>query len=206
MSLFYRDESIYRELFGKDNSFTRFEYRMKKISKEKAPLFGYDDDESGQNKMKGDLFEIFTEAFIHLCGSHSSVCISSYLPVEIGSDYGVDGTGLCMNSTPLTVQAKYRSEIDYELVGDDLKHFAYQSVVKYGVDKDVVGNMVIITNCAGLHWNTFTNVLLGKARAINRKDLISVIKNNNCFWDNFKILMEDTFRESLGEDFEYDWE
>lgn len=205
MALFYKDQTIYNELFKNINSFSLFENRLRKLSKNKSELLGYDPGENGENKMKGDLFEIFIEGFIHLCGSHSSLCISSYVPVDIGSDNGVDGTGLCLRSKPLTVQIKYRSEVTYELKEPDLKQFWGQSIVKYGVDKDVIGNMVVITNCAGLHWYTHTTVLLEKARTISRKDIISIINNNKCFWDNMKIIMNETFKENLGDDFEYAW-
>jgi hypothetical protein len=205
MHLFYKDTSIYQELFGDNNSFSSFEYRIKKVSKKKAIYYGYEEGEAGENKMKGDLFEIFTEAFIHLCGSHSSVCISSYRPVEIGNDNGVDGTGLCMKSNTLTVQVKFRSEIDYELVGGDLKQFWGQSIVRYGVDSQVVGNMVIFTNCSGVNWYTLKDVLMGKIRAINRVDIIAILKNNNCFWDNLRLIVEDTLKENLGDDYEYEW-
>jgi len=205
ISLFSKDENIYRTLFSGNNSFGSLEYRIQKISKKHAEYFGYDPGKSGTNKMKGDLFEIFTEALIHLCGSHSSVCISTYKPIVSGNDNGVDGIGLCLKSNPLTVQVKFRSKIETELISKDIKQFWGQSIVKYGVNKDVKGNMVIVTNCAGVNWYTLKEVLLDKARVINRDDILAILKNNNCFWDNLRLLVERSLQENLGDDYEYKW-
>ncbi len=205
MSLFCKNDDIYQYLLGRTQSFSQFESKLKKISDKRAAEFGYDDDDSGKNKMKGDLFEIFVEGFIHLCGSHSSVCISSYEPVAASEDYGVDGKGLCMRGTPLTVQAKFRSQIDYELVSDDLHQFWGQSLYIYDVELRAEGNMVVVTNCAGMHWRTHTNVMCQRMRTINRKEIFAITKSNNCFWDNLRGIMIATFKSHLGPDFEYDW-
>ena len=205
ITLFVKDENIYRSLFGDNNAFGSFEYRLLKISEKNSEYFGYAPGKDGINKMKGDLFEIFVEALIHLCGSHSSMCISTYTPIESGNDNGVDGTGLCLKSNPLTVQVKFRSKIESEVVSKDIKQFWGQSIVKYGVDKDVVGNMVIVTNCAGVNWYTLKEVLLGKARVINRDDILMILKNNNCFWDNLRAMIERSLQENLGSDYEYKW-
>lgn len=206
ISLFSKDENLYRALFGDTNTFGSLEYRILKISKKHSEHFGYDPGKSGINKMKGDLFEIFTEALIHLCGSHSSMCISSYRPINSGNDNGVDGVGMCLKSNQLTVQVKFRSKVESELISKDIKQFWGQSIVKYGVDKDVKGNMVIVTNCAGVNWYTLKEVLLDKARVINREDILAILKNNNCFWDNLRLMIIRSLQENLGSDYEYKWE
>ena len=117
------------------------------------------DDGYTENKMKGDLFEIWAELFFKLTKNDNRVGISNYKPISSHEDYGVDGVGTGINGRPCTIQIKFKSNILEDLTIKDLKNFQGLSYRKYGVDVQDDNNLIVLTNCTGVHWQTETRVL-----------------------------------------------
>jgi hypothetical protein len=163
--------------------------------------YGYSDSEIedevrlGSYKFIGDLFEIFAEVFFIQYKSDNRIGIYDYTPASSENDNGVDGFGKNLTGLPTTVQVKYRGNPTYELKERDLKQFGYQSIVEYGIDYKQSGNMVVFTNCEGLHWYTNTNVFKNKIRVINGDMISRMIDNNEGFWKNFKDIVTLSVKE-----------
>ena len=195
VELYNKDKNIFNNLFNGTLTLSSFISKMNKISKN-FKNFSY----KSQEKMNGDIFEIFAEGFFTILGAHNSIGVNNYKPVKSTDDNGVDGFGLGIDNNPLTVQVKFRSDPTLELVSDDLKQFGFQSIAQYKVklesdgDKKVQKNMIIFTTAKGLHWHTDNNVFLGLLRTINYNDIDNIIKNNNPFWNDFKDLIENTIK------------
>jgi len=150
------------------------------------------------HKLLGDLWEIFSELFFKCLGSDNRICVFNYKPYPSKDDNGVDGYGIGVDNKPLTVQCKFRGDITYELVERDIKQFAFQSIALHNVDMNTTTNMVVFTNCKGLHYHTHQKVFLNKLRVINGNDIKSLVDNNATFWNmvnyyinhNIKLLEE----------------
>jgi hypothetical protein len=160
-----------------------------------ASDYGYTDEEieddvnSGKYKFIGDLFEIFAECFFIQFKSDNRIGVFDYHPVPSIDDNGVDGFGKNINGAPCTIQIKYRGNPTYLLKERDIKQFPYQSVINYGVDSRKSGNMIVFTNCQGLHWYTDSKVFDGKIRVINGETISKLIDNNEGFWNALKEIV-----------------
>lgn len=148
-----------------------------------------------ENKMKGDLFEIFGELFFKLTSTDNRVGISEYHPVSGQEDYGVDGTGIGMNGRPCTIQIKFKSNIMEDLTIKDLKNFQGLSYRKYGVDVNDDNNLIILTNCTGVHWKTETKVLESSIITYGNYGeehvrSISALTNNTAFWSGVRNFVD----------------
>lgn len=153
------------------------------------------DSEYTENKMKGDLFEIWGELFFKLTSTDNRVGVSNYKPVSDHEDYGVDGTGIGINGRLCTVQIKFKSNILELLTIDDLKNFQGLSYRKYGVDVNDDNNLIILTNCQGVHWKTETRVLensivtYGNYGEEHVKSLQS-LTDNMAFWNGLRDFVD----------------
>lgn len=142
------------------------------------------------NKMLGDLFEIFAEIFFKLTSVDNRIGVSNYTPVESKDDYGVDGYGLGFNDKPCTIQVKFKSDPTEFLTIKDLKNYQGLSYTKYDVDVKDTRNLIIFTNCTGIHWSTETNILKNKTVTYgvfggdgnHDKSLSNLLDNNKPFW------------------------
>ena len=189
VNLFNKNPKIYQSLFDKTNTLTQLSNKIIKVSKA-YPLYAYKD----ADKMKGDLFEIFAECFFKLFSSDNRIGVYNYQPAPPIDDYGVDGIGIGMDTKPLTIQVKFRSDPTTELTQDDIKQFALQSIVNFGVDKDTKNNMIVFTNAKGLHWVTESKVFSGRVKAISNKEISQLVDNNTVFWKNLNDLIEETIK------------
>lgn len=184
----------------KNRNFNDFLKTIDKIS-DAAPDYGYKDKEvedevkSSKNKMIGDLFEIFAEAFFIQFSSDNRVGVFDYQPVPSEDDNGVDGFGKNISGLPCTVQVKYRGNPTYVLKERDIKQFGYQSIVNYDIDWKKSDNMIVFTTCQGIHWYTESKVFAGKLRVINGETISSLIDNNEGFWQTFKNLISKSIQE-----------
>lgn len=190
INLYNKDQKLFIDLFKDINTLSKLSYRIKKLSK------GFEKhDYPDEEKMKGDLFEIFTELFFRILGSDNRIGVYGYQPAPADGDYGVDGYGTGMDEKPLTVQSKFRSDTTKELVGTDLKQFAFQSIVEYDVDKDTSSNMVVFTNAKGLHWITESRVFSGRLKCLGYNEMKGIIDNNFPFWKNIDDIINNTIEE-----------
>jgi hypothetical protein len=190
VNLYNKDQSIFDELLKDVNTLTKLSNRVVKLSKN-FESYSYKDAE----KVKGDLFEIFSECFFKILSADSRIGVYNYQPAPANDDFGVDGFGIGMNGLSLTVQVKFRSDTTTELTSDDIKQFAFQSIVEYGVDKDTRTNMIVFTNSKGLHWITESKVLSGRVRAIGYDIISQLIDNNSVFWRELSDLIKQTISE-----------
>ena len=188
VNLYNKDNTIFDKLF-KAKTIRKLTSNIIKISENYNDLV-YKDAE----KVKGDLFEIFAECFFKILSADNRIGIYNYQPAPSIDDYGVDGFGIGMDTNPLTVQVKFRSDITTELVAEDIKQFAFQSIVKYNVDKDTKSNMIVFTNSSGLHWLTESKVFNGRVKAIGTREISSLIDNNNVFWRNLNDMIQETIQ------------
>ena len=190
VNLYNKDQSIFDQLFKDVNTLTKLSNRIVKLSKN-FDLYSYKDGE----KVKGDLFEIFSECFFKILSADNRIGVYGYQPCPLNDDYGVDGFGTGMNGLPLTIQVKFRSNITTELTSDDVKQFAFQSIVEYNVDKDTRTNMIVFTNSKGLHWVTESKVLSGRVKTIGYDIISQIIDGNFVFWLEVGDLIKQTISE-----------
>jgi len=151
------------------------------------------EDEKG-NKVRtflGDAFEVFVEALLKTHPYDRFIGISDYKPCHPNfgnEDHGVDGCGIGTNNRPATVQSKFRGDASAVLTanGSHLVNFKNSSHEEYGVKFEDVDNMLIITNCKGLHYYTEEKMLNKKVRCLSRDHLKQMVDNNLPFWDEFR--------------------
>jgi hypothetical protein len=196
LNLFIKNKDVFKELFN-CNNMSQLTKNIIDISKD-WELYGYK-EEDGSDKLKGDLFEIFAEVFFKLTSSDSRVGITDYTPGASTDDYGVDGYGIAMNSLPCTVQVKFRSNVTTKLTIKDLKNFQGLSYRKYKVPVDATQNLIVFTNCSGVHWNTETKVMENSVVTFcsfngeSNHSLNNLIDDNFSFWKNVeKIINHNT--------------
>lgn len=181
-------------------TFNEFLSTIDKIS-DSSSDYGYTDSEVeediklGKYKFIGDLFEIFAEAFFLQYQSDNRVGVFDYKPVSADDDNGVDGFGKNIEGAPCTIQIKYRGNPKYTLKERDIKQFAYQSIINYDIDWKRNDNLIVFTNCEGLHWYTDSKVFDGRIRVINGEMISKMIDNNEGFWETFKSLTINSVRE-----------
>jgi CRISPR/Cas system-associated endoribonuclease Cas2 len=196
VNLYNKDNNIFNELFKDTNTLRKLSNQIIKISKRYKDLAYSEQD--GADKVKGDLFEIFTECFFKVLPTSPSkgggYGIYNYQPAPAVDDYGVDGFGVGMDEKPLTVQVKFRSDITTELTQDDIKQFPLQSLYNYGVDKETRTNMIVFTNSKGLHWVTESRVFDCRLRAMGYEEISGLIDNNSVFWKNLNDLIDETIK------------
>ncbi len=191
INLYNKDKKIFDLVFKDTKTLSQLSSKIIKVSKSFDKLAYKDAD-----KLKGDLFEIFSECFFKLLSSDNRIGVYNYKPAPVIDDYGVDGIGIGMDNKPLTVQVKFRSDVTTELTQDDIKQFAFQSIVTHNVDKDTRTNMIVFTNAKSLHWVTEQRVFSGRVRSIGFTEISQLIDNNTPFWSNLYDLIEETIHIS----------
>ena len=189
VNLYNKDQKTFEKLFNNVGTISTLTNRINRLSGI-YPVHGYPDED----KMKGDLFEIFAEIFFKVLSSDNRIGVYNYKPVSSGNDNGVDGYGIGMNNKPLTVQVKFRTDNRTELKENDLKQFGMQSIIKYGVDSETTSNMLVFTNAAGLHWYTERNVFENRLTAIGYDKIRKLINGNIVFWKDCLDMVDETIK------------
>jgi hypothetical protein len=173
------------------NTLQRFENRIKKHCDGGTEYLT--EDEKGQKvrTFLGDAWEVFTEMLMKAHPFDRRLGLSDYKPCHPSfgnEDHGVDGRGTGTNSRPATLQAKFRGNPTDVLTanGAHLVNFKNSSHEEYNVKFEDVDNMLIVTNCKGLHYYTEEKMLNKKVRCIARDHIQQMVDNNNPFWDEFR--------------------
>ena len=190
VNLYNKDKEVFKTIFKDTKNITQLTNKIIKISKEFVK-FSYKDE----NKLKGDLFEIFAECFFKILSADNRIGVYNYQPAPAHNDNGVDGFGLGMDNNPCTIQVKFRGNTSEELTQEDIKQFGFQSIINYNVDKDTKNNMIVFTNVKGLHYHTDTKVFSGRIRTIGNKEIGKLVNNNSVFWLNLNDLVKKTIGE-----------
>lgn len=181
----------------------RFADKIGTISLGTNNSFWHESGEDAANKFKGDVFEVFGELLIRLSPLDDRIGIHNYHPV-FKDDTGVDGHGIGLDGSPVTVQFKFRPW-DYIVTDmqEHLANFRLTSYQKFGVSPTADGKMYIITAGKEVFWRDLSKTFLGKIRCISRKasygclrgaqrhtidSLFSLdtITDNRFFWEAFK--------------------
>ena len=218
---------LFREIISpkNKNSFPILMGRISNLSKKYAAKFNYyksieecdmEDEFYGETNnqlipnvslLKGYLSEIFYECFCKILETDEDFPFYSYIPNNSNDDNGVDGFAISKYDNRLTtVQEKYKTLFvkpkgvpkKTELLERDIKQFPWQSVVKYGVPLETFGNMVVITNCDGLHRHTDNEVYMNSLLTLNGNFIQNKI-NNFVFWDLLSKMVFDTLNYELSQ-------
>jgi hypothetical protein len=171
-------------------TFPKFERNLEKFAKKSTEKFSASAREKKKNKYLGDAFEVFTEFFLKAMSYDNRIGITKYKPTDSNNgeaDHGVDGHGVGFNLQPATVQVKYRSRKTHELTANDdhLTNFKNTSHERYGVKHDDRYNMLVVTNCKGIHHHTKREMLNDKVRCVARAQLEEMLNNHLPFWQDF---------------------
>lgn len=150
------------------------------------------------NKYKGDAFEAFAEFFFKAHPIDNRVGIKDYKVVPSSQDLGVDGHGTGFNLKPATVQVKFRSDSQQELISKDLNQFTGSSFIHYGVAVEDTNNMVVFTNAEGLHYFTNGQMFANKVRCLGNKELRKFVDNNEIFWELFRETITENRTTTVG--------
>ena len=171
-------KSFHEELYSGVTTFNQWNSKAKKLSTN-YQQYGY----KTQEKMIGDMFEIFAEIFFKSFPCDNTLGIYDYNPVSGSEDYGVDGIAKgILDQTQSAIQVKWRSNPTVELVSNDLKQFVGHAYTTYDIDKKSQTGLIVFTNTAGLHWHTDTKVLNRQLRVINGEKIKGMVDGNLGFW------------------------
>jgi hypothetical protein len=173
------------------DTLAKFENRIKKLCDTDTTHLTEDERGNKVRTFLGDAFEVFVEMLMKTHSYDRRLGISQYTPCHPNfgnEDHGVDGSGIGTNNHPATVQAKFRGDPTAVLTanGSHLVNFKNSSHEEYAVKFDDVDNMLIVTNCKGLHYYTEEKMLNKKVRCIGRDHLKQMVDNNLPFWDEFR--------------------
>lgn len=177
------------------NTLAQFEKNCKKYAKVAGKTYDSDEAQQIYNDYVGATFEVFAEVLLKTHGFDRRIGISNYEPINSSNgdkDLGVDGHGIGTNGRPATVQVKFRANPAYQLTAnnDHLSNFMVDSWHRYNVEFTDVENMLVITNCAGLHYHTRDEMLRGKVRCLSGFELRELVDNNIPFWDTMRKLTQ----------------
>lgn len=149
------------------------------------------------NEFVGDIFEVFSYAFLSYYGpilKISDVTPSSYI---FKNDYGVDAYGTdTVDFEKVSIQVKFRSNINSELTYKDLSTFGYESLIGSG-EKDYQikdnSHMIVITTSKGLNHHAMKQFSQeGKIRVIDYKVIKKFCDNDKGFWNFLKNSISST--------------
>lgn len=212
VNIFTKNNDIFTKLFGRNKfgtdliKFGTLVGRINRVCEKLIPEYSdtypddYNDPGSGLNRFKGDVFEIFVNAFLLILGSNANVSVYKYQPEEKKNDWGVDGYGIGANNKPLTVQVKFRSNYNMELRSEDIGQFPYQSLIAYGVQINNPDNLLLITTCKGLNPITASQVFRGTIREIDGEMIRNLVDDNHVFWNNLLDIIDNTIKYKFGYD------
>lgn len=168
-----------------------FERRIKKFCDVDTSYLTEDEKGNKVRTFLGDAWEVFVEMLLKSHPYDRRIGVSHYRPHHPlfgNEDHGVDGKGVGTNGRVATVQAKFRGNPQDILTanGAHLANFLASSQNEYGVDINDTENMVIITNCKGLHYYTEEKMLFKKVKCLGRDAIQQFVDNNVPFWDEFR--------------------
>ena len=195
VDFYNKDEEIFNRLFNDVSTWNEFNKRLKKECKDYTK-FSYAEKE-GSEKMIGDLFEIFGELFFKILSPDTRIGLYDYHPVKSIEDYGVDGTCKNLEKENVAVQIKYRGNPTKELVTEDLRNVQGQAYRKYKVPVEGK-NIVIFTNCKGVHYVTKRDVFCDSLIVYGSKSLSDRVDNNTSFWELCKCFINNTIEKRYG--------
>ena len=173
------------------DTLAKFENRMKKMCDIDTQGMSEESKIRSIRCFLGNAFEVFTEMLLKSHPYDRWLGVSKYRPhhsLHGDEDHGVDGSGVGTNGRPATVQCKFRGNPTEELTanGAHLSNFKNASHEEYGVVFTDTDNMLIVTNCKGLHFYTEEKMLNKKVRCMGRDKLKEFVDNNIPFWDEFR--------------------
>jgi hypothetical protein len=135
------------------------------------------------NKFKGDMLEVFSEMFFNIFGADEGVGVTEYTPGDIGSDFGVDATGINVNGHNCVIQVKYRHNpldvISYADIARTFTSAALQLHLKDVIEHD--HTVYLFTTANGVSV-AFEKVMGRKCVLVTRDVISTKVDNNKAFW------------------------
>jgi len=166
------------------NKLSTFMTRLNKMAEEQEGNgMGWTADE-----FKGDGFEALVEVMLNAMSADKRIGIRNYAPWQ-GKDMGIDGVGRTneLNSRPVTVQIKYRTNTQKDLTTEDgISNFVAMSTTADGFEN---AHMVFITTASGVNRSILEQMYNNKTTVFSIKELKKFIDNNPVFWDTFRSEM-----------------
>jgi len=163
------------------NKLSTFMTRLNKMAEsQEGNGMGWTADE-----FKGDGFEALVEVLINTMSTDKRLGIREYAPWK-GKDMGIDGVGRTneLNSRPVTVQVKYRTNTQKELTTEDgISNFVAMSTT-HDSFKDAL--MVYFTTAKGINRNILEQMYNDKPKVFGLKEMKKFVDNNPAFWDKFR--------------------
>jgi hypothetical protein len=173
------------------DSLAGFERRIKKFCDTDTSYLTEDEKGNKVRTFLGDAWEVFVEMLLKSHAYDRRIGVSHYKPHHRqrgDEDHGVDGSGVGTNGRVATVQAKFRGNPQDYLTANEshLSNFLSSSQNEYGVSIYDTENMLIVTNCKGLHYYTKEKMLFKKVKCCGRDAIQQFVDNNIPFWDEFR--------------------
>lgn len=148
------------------------------------------------NKFRGDMLEVFSEIFFTVFGADEGVGISSYEPMDIGSDYGVDATGINVNGHKVAVQVKYRGNPNDLIQYADIARTYTSATLQLGLgDVSNYDHTIYLFTISSGVTGAFDKVMGRKCVIVNRAIIQHKVDNNKEFWSRAYDMMWNTLRE-----------
>ena len=166
-------------------SFSEFTKRLNKTAAKQDP------DLDDPLDFKGDVFEVFAEAFFKFFnGDHTLTYIADYEP-NMEYDCGIDGRGKSTFGGDAVVQIKYSSDPKHMLTNKENISNVVPAAVNEGLMPDFKKkNVVLFTSCKGVH----PKHAMANVHCINREQIARRVDQNQVFWSDFKEIVKDTIQ------------
>ena len=145
------------------------------------------------NKFRGDMLEVFAEIFFTVFGADEGVGISSYEPMDIGSDFGVDAIGRNVNGHNVAIQVKYRSNpSDVICYADIARTFTSAALQLNMVDVIAHDHTIYLFTTANGVTGAFDKVMGRKCVIVDKAIIQHKVDNNKEFWLRAYDMMNET--------------
>lgn len=154
----------------------------------------YATTQEAQNKFKGDLFEIFTEAFIKVNAFGNELDISDY--TNTTKDFeGVDATGTVQGNN-VAVQIKFLSDPRNNVSFDAMRDFHTVATSVLDVENNKSRLILFTTSYLGIDYskmnNLYRNILEKNIRIFGYDKISYFIDNNIDVWNRINTIFDET--------------
>ena len=190
-----KTEGIYAKNIAKDN-FDKLPSNF--IEKYKKEI--NDKIVNKYNTMTGDIFEFFTLCFLNYYGNYYKLHDVKPTSYFTSDDYGVDAYAIdSVDGFPITIQAKYRSDITGSLTYRELTSFTSASQSGRGdvnLKAPDFSHMILFTSCSGLHYTAKKEFSVnGSMRVFDHNVIKKDCDHDTNFWNFINSTIDDTFYE-----------
>jgi hypothetical protein len=148
--------------------------------------------EECRNKVKGDVFELFTVFWLNSFGGDRSLLVQN-IKWSTRDMEGIDFFGTNKLGNPVTIQSKFISDFNAEFEANRLETFFGKST-EYTIASDKCPSMLLFTTANNISGRYQKYERDGILHIVDRNKINKFVKNNIGFWKYCKEIASKVFK------------